>query len=192
MNRLFQVLLIASTVGISWLVMMAVHEFGHVLAAWTSGGSVQRIDLHPLGLSHTMLAVNPCPLYVVWGGPIVGCLLPLALLGIVKFFAKPYDYLAAFFAGFCLIANGAYLAGGIFSGGNTLDDGAVIINNGGAVWQLLLFALLTVPSGLLMLNGLGKHFGLGMGEQRGKVDRKTAVAVAVVFSTVVCIELVVF
>ena len=197
MNRFFQVLLIASTAGLSWLGMMAVHELGHVLAAWTSGGVVERIDLHPLVLSHTMLAANPCPLYVAWGGPILGCLFPLALLGIVKLFAKPYDYLAAFFAGFCLVANGAYLGGGTFSGGNaldgnTLDDGAVILNSGGEVWQLLLFALLTVPSGLWLLNGLGKHFGLVKGASRGKVDHKAAVVVAVVFSAVVCSELVVF
>ncbi len=189
MNRFFQVLLILSIVALSSLGMMAVHEFGHVLAAWTSGGSVQHVYLHPLALSHTVLAVNPSPLYVVWGGPVFGCLIPLLLLGCVRIFAQPYTYLAAFFAGFCLIANGAYLAGEVFYGGNTLDDGAVILKQGGAVWQLLLFTLATVAFGLWMLNGLGKHFGLSKDESRGTVDRNLAIVIAVILFLVICLEL---
>ena len=157
-NRFFQIMLIVSALGFSWLGMMAVHEFGHVLAAWTSGGVVAHVDLHPLGLSHTRLTANPCPLWVTWGGPLLGCLVPLAILGLVRIAARDYTYLATFFAGFCLIANGAYLAGGAVYGGNTLDDGAVILNHGGKLWQLLLFALATIPAGLWMLNGLRQTF----------------------------------
>ncbi len=182
-------MLIVSVLGFSWLGMMAVHELGHVLAAWGSGGVVARVDLHPLGLSHTRLVANPCPLWVVWGGPVLGCLIPLVPLVLVRLFAREYVYLARFFAGFCLIANGAYLAGGAVYGGNTLDDGAVILNNGGALWQLLLFAAATVPAGLWMLNGLGKYFGLGNERSPGGVDRRVAIGAAVALVALVVIEI---
>lgn len=47
MKRSHQILLIASTVLASWLGMQAVHESGHVLGAWFTGGLVARVFLHP-------------------------------------------------------------------------------------------------------------------------------------------------
>ena len=67
------ILLGLSTVLLSWLWMMAVHEFGHVLHAWLSGGTVAKGVLHPLTISRTDVAPDPQPLFVVWGGPIWGC-----------------------------------------------------------------------------------------------------------------------
>ena len=66
MDRTNQLVLIASTVLLSWLGMMAVHEFGHVLGAWITGGRVERVVLHPLRFSRTDLAHNPSPMFVVW------------------------------------------------------------------------------------------------------------------------------
>jgi hypothetical protein len=43
MNRLHQVLLIGTFLPLCWLVMMAVHELGHVLAAVATGGMVQGV-----------------------------------------------------------------------------------------------------------------------------------------------------
>jgi hypothetical protein len=37
MRRVHQIVLIVSTLVFSWLGMMAVHEAGHVLAAWLTG-----------------------------------------------------------------------------------------------------------------------------------------------------------
>jgi hypothetical protein len=38
MKRLDQIVLIGMFIGFSWLAMQAVHEFGHILGAVTSGG----------------------------------------------------------------------------------------------------------------------------------------------------------
>lgn len=81
MQRFHQVILIASTLLGSWLGMQAVHEFGHVVGAWLTGGQVDRVVLHPLTISRTDLARNPHPLLVVWAGPVFGCLLPLDAWG---------------------------------------------------------------------------------------------------------------
>ena len=77
MKRLDQGVLIVSTILGSWLGMQAVHELGHVLGAWLTGGGIARVILNPLTISRTELAHNPSPLLVVWSGPLFGILSPL-------------------------------------------------------------------------------------------------------------------
>src|SRR4051794_27203810 len=80
-QRLHQWVLITSILLASWLGMQAVHELGHVVGAWLTGGRVARVVLHPLTISRTDFDKNPHPLIVVWAGPILGCVLPLAAWG---------------------------------------------------------------------------------------------------------------
>jgi len=63
--------------------MMAVHEFGHVIGALTSGGVVERVVLYPLTISRTDVSPNPNPSIVVWLGPILGCVIPVCVWGAV-------------------------------------------------------------------------------------------------------------
>jgi hypothetical protein len=182
LTRFFQALLIVSTAGLSWLLMTAVHELGHLWHGWLSGARLAAIHLPLLGFSRTGFTVNPHPLFVVWGGPLWGCLLPAALWVAVRRLAKPYAYLAAWFAGFCLIANGGYLLGGAFLGGGA-DDGGVILRNGGARWQLVAFGGVAIAAGLCLWHGLGPYFGLG--ESGGKVDRRAAVGVTIALVCVI-------
>ena len=76
-NRLHQFVLIVSVLIGSWLGMQAVHETGHALAGWLTGGRVARVVLWPLSISRTDLAENPHPLAVVWAGPMFGVVTPL-------------------------------------------------------------------------------------------------------------------
>jgi hypothetical protein len=175
-----------STAGLSWLLMLAVHESGHVLHGWLSGAQLAGVHLPIFSLSRTDFAANPHPLFVAWGGPLWGCALPLAILAATRCFAaKHHVYLLTCFAGFCVIANGAYLLGGaILNGGG--DDGGVILQQGGSRWQLCAFGVVAVAAGLYLWNGLGPYFGLG--PSRGRVDRRAAVGVAVALLVVVCLE----
>jgi hypothetical protein len=151
--------------------MMAVHELGHVLGAVATGGRVERVVLHPLTISRTDVSPNPCPLLVVWAGPVVGVLLPLALLLIAKVSKLPWAYMLQFFAGFCLVANGAYIGFGSFG---KIGDAGDMLCHGSPIWSLWLFGVVTLPLGLYLWNGLGPHFGLGAAA--GKVDHWTAYA----------------
>ena len=69
MQRYLQILLVASFIAFSWLAFMVVHEFGHALTAWLTGGSVSLMILHPLQISWTSFSRNPHPQLVAWGGP---------------------------------------------------------------------------------------------------------------------------
>ena len=119
-GRGFKLLLILSTLALSWLGMMVVHEFGHVLFAWASGGAVARVVLSPLEFSRTDLQKNPHPLFVAAGGALVGVSLPLFVSAVWRLLRWPGWYILQFFAGFCLIANGIYFAVVSFIAGRSL------------------------------------------------------------------------
>ncbi len=163
MQRLAQWVLISSFLAFSWLGFMAVHEFGHVLAAWLTGGSIERVTLHPLQISWTALMTNPHPQLVAWGGPVFGVLIPVILVAIGRITRIAGLYLLRFFAGFCLVANGVYLLIDAFERNG---DGGALLRHGAAVWELFLFSVLTTPAGFWMWNGLGPFFGVGKSAKR--------------------------
>jgi hypothetical protein len=183
MNRLYQITLIASTLGLSWLGMQIVHEAGHVVFAWTAGERVDRVVLHPLTISRTDASHDRHPLLVVWGGPLVGVLLPLGALAVARWTRCRWSYLLQFFAGFCLVANGAYLGVGSFEG---VGDAGDLLRYGAARWSLILFGLIGMPAGLFLWHGLGPHFGLG--ETKGRVDRRAALGSLGLLLAVVLVE----
>ena len=177
MKRLNQVVLIATFLPFCWLAMMAVHELGHVVAGSVSGGTINNVVIHPLTISRTDVSPNPMPLLVVWAGPIVGVVVPLVLWVVLWRFRIPGDYLAKFFAGFCLIANGAYIGIGSF---NKVGDAGEMLISGSASWELWLFGIVTVPLGFLLWHGLGPKFGLG--DSNGQVDEWAAYLSLALFS----------
>jgi len=165
MSRFPQVLLIGTFLPLCWLGMMAVHELGHVVGAVVTGGTVERVVLHPLTISRTDVSPNPRPLFVVWAGPTVGVLLPLALLTVARAARWNKSYLIQFFAGFCFIANGTYIGVGSFG---RIGDAGDMLRHGSPIWTLWAFGLVAFLLGLYFWNGLGPHFGLG--KAAGKVD----------------------
>ncbi len=168
----------------AWLAMMAVHELGHVLHAWESGGTVVRVVLHPLEISRTDVAPNPHPLWVAWGGALWGTLIPLALWGLARRYCRKVAYLATFLAGYCCLANGLYLAVGSLSG---VGDAGDLLRHGAARWQLLLFGLPTSLLGLWLWNGLGPQFGLGPNRQQ--IETPMVITLTAALSLLVVLEL---
>lgn len=187
LERLDQFLLVVSFVAFSWLAMQVVHEFGHVVGAWATGGTVKKVVLHPLVISRTDVSPNPRPLIVVWAGPVLGVVLPLAAFLIAKAAKSPGLYLFRFFAGFCLISNGAYIGGGALEG---FADAGDMLRHGSVVWQLIFFGIISVAGGLYLWNGLGPRFGLG--ESQGRVSRSASVVSVGLLFAVIGLELLFF
>ncbi len=167
MRRLPQFTLIASTFGYCWLGMQIVHELGHALTAYACGETVQKIVLHPLAISRTDVTHDRYPLWVIWSGPILGSLVPVLVLAAARSFHSGLYYLFQFFAGFCLVVNGAYLGIGSFSG---VGDAGDLLRHGVSHWTLILFGLICIPAGLYLWNGLGPCYGLG--KAKGNVDQR--------------------
>ena len=186
MRRLNQIVLIGTFVGFSWLAMQAVHELGHVLGGVAGGGKVVKVVLHPCTFSRTDVYPNPHPLSEVWSGAVVGAILPLLALLVAARLRCPGLYLFRFFAGFCLMANGVYLAIGSLQG---IGDAGELLAYGSPRWPLILFGIATVLPGLYLWNGLDTRFGLG--EARGKVSRSATVVSLCLFAAVVGVEMLV-
>jgi len=62
-----------------------------------------------------------------------------------------------------------------------------LVAHGSQPWLLIVVGLAAVAAGLWLWNGLGKHFGLG--EARGRVDRRAAVGTAAALVVVLLLEL---
>lgn len=165
-RHLPQLVLIATFLPLCWLGMMAVHELGHVLAAWGSGGTVTKVVLHPLAISRTDVRPNPNPLIVVWCGPLVGVLLPLLVWGTTRLLFRVAAPYARFFAGFCLIVNGLYIGIGSLEG---VGDAGDMLREGTPMWCLWLFGVTGLFAGLALWHQLGLAFGIG--EAGGKVPK---------------------
>ncbi len=152
MQRFQQLLFAVSLVALSWFAMMAVHELDHVIGAFVTGGSIRRVVLYPLTISRTDVSPNHHPAVVVWLGPIVGCFLPLAAAEVVPLHRVALRNIARFFAGFCLIANGAYISIGAFS---RVGDCGEMLQAGTPLWALLAFGTVTVLLGMFIWHRLG-------------------------------------
>lgn len=183
--RLAQFTLIASTFGFCWLGMQAVHELGHVVAAWVAGATVHRVVLHPLVISRTDFSRDRHPLLVIWGGPVLCVVLPLFLLGVARLRRSSLLMLSQFFAGFCLVANGAYIGMGSFGG---VGDAGDLARHGCPQWAKILFGLICAPAGLWLWDGLGPCFGLKA--SAGQVDRLAVRWAVGLFLGIVVLEII--
>ena len=158
LRRAFWILVV---VYLSWLGMQTVHEAGHVAAAWLTRATVSRVELPLLGISRTDVRPNPRPLVVAWAGPIVGAIVPLAAMWCVRWGIRSNSGataaarsrsqlligLAGFFAGFCLIANGAYIGIGSFE---RIGDAGDLLRHGSPQWLLVAFGVAAISAGLFI------------------------------------------
>ncbi len=186
MPRLTKFVFVVSLLVVSWLLMQVVHEFGHVTGAWLTAGRVRRLVLHPLAISRTDVSPNPSPLLVVWLGPIVGGLLPSLAMFLVPARHPGASGSVEFFAGYCLTANGAYIAIGSI---DQVGDCAAMLQLGTPHWVLLGFGAVTIPLGLYIWHKLGslRQFV----QNPDVVSGRHAWVVATTAVGIICVEIIV-
>jgi hypothetical protein len=182
-QRARQFVFVAALLALSWLGMMAVHELGHVMGAVMTGGAVQRCVLHPLTISRTDVSPNPHPVAVVWLGPLVGAVLPLVALAAVPPRFAGTGTVIQFFAGFCLIANGAYLAVGWI---DRVGDCSEMLRHGVPVWSLCAVGGVAMAGGLYLWHRLGsvRHFL----DTPSLVTRRMAYGATVLLAVIIAFE----
>jgi hypothetical protein len=135
-------LLLLAFTYLAWLGMMLIHEAGHVIGAVATGGTVQRVVWHPLAISQTDVSPNPSPLMVAWAGPVVGVIVPPLLA--IPLRRTCGREIAAFFVGFCLICNGAYLGLGWI---DRVGDAGELLRLGSPRWTLITFGTIATVAG---------------------------------------------
>lgn len=166
----------AALVLACWWGMQMVHEAGHVLAALASGGRVVAVELRPWAISRTDVDPNPAPLFVAWGGPILGVVAPLVAWWVLLACRWKVAVLVRFFAGFCWVANGVYIAVGGLSG---IGDGADLLRHGGSLWMLVTFGVVAAVVGLGLWNGQARRLLGEDGALRRMVLGTIAVAIVI-------------
>ena len=134
--------------------MLAVHELGHVLAVWCSGATVERVVLLPI--SRTDTANVEYPMFVYGADAVFGAVFPVLIWLFVGGVRLKIAYLFRFFAGFCLVANGAYLGCDFSVVGPT--DAGLLMEHGANRWILVLFGVLCVSGGLFLWHGQSRFF----------------------------------
>jgi len=137
-----------------WFGMQAVHEFGHALAAWGSGATVERVVLLPISRTDTRNVEYP--LFVYGAGAMFGVVFPILLWLIACWYRWRAAYLCRFFAGFCLVANGTYIGCDFSITGPT--DAGLLIEYGANRLALILFGVLCASGGLFLWHGQSRFF----------------------------------
>ncbi len=169
-------LLALAIVPTCWLGMMAVHELGHVLAAWLVGAKVERVVLHPFAFSRTDVAVNDSPRFIIWMGPIVGCVMPLMLWGLAALRRMSCAFVFKFFAGFCLIANGIYIGYGWLEEGGDASDLHALGESG---LMMTIAGTITAVIGLALWSHVREEFGFG--KETREVSVRLVIGTAALF-----------
>lgn len=185
MRRVEQAILVSTFLCFSWLAMQVVHEAGHVIGASVTGAQVTHVALHPLIFSRTEIGSNPHPLIVVWSGAILGSAIPMLAFVLARALQFRGLYLFRFFAGFCCVVNGVYIA--CFPSDGLADSGVMALY-GTPRWVMILFGLCTVPLGLFLWHRQGPYFGMGIA--KGRVNRGSVIASSLMLATVVAAELI--
>ena len=152
--RFYQTLFFLLFLTACWFGGQAVHELGHILAAWGSGATVERVVMLPI--SQTITSNVEYPLFVYGAGAVFGAIFPVLLWLMVGWFRLGMAYFFRSFAALCLLGNGAYI-GFDFSTAGPLDAG-LLIEHGASRWCLVLFGIVCISGGLFLWHGQSKHF----------------------------------
>lgn len=131
----------------SWCVMTFIHELGHIICGYACGGTLTDADLLPWHLPYSIFEPDPLPLVTLWGGPILGVMIPLTIAFLIR------TNWMWFIANFCMLANGAYMATAWISGDRFLDT-PKMLEHGAHPISIAIYCVLTIGFGYV---GFRRH-----------------------------------
>ncbi len=103
-------LLLLAAFSIGYNAHTLIHELGHALAMWTTGGSVARIALNPFSWSYTSYGSPPaCPLITAWAGVVFSSVVGVLSLALIWSRRDAWCVAVALMGVCTLLGNGLYL-----------------------------------------------------------------------------------
>lgn len=126
--------------AISWVVMTQVHEWGHVIGGYLSGGQLIALDVWPWHLPLSIFEPDPQPLITLWSGLLLGIAVPFM---VALVFRMPEVW---FVSHFCWLANGSYISLAWISGDRYLDT-TKLLEHGAPAWSIGLYCLVSIGVG---------------------------------------------
>lgn len=127
---------------LSWCAMTFLHESGHIVSGWLCGGTLQSADMLPWHLPYSIFDPDPRPLITLWGGPVLGVLVPVIIALVLR---RDWVWFITYF---CVLANGVYLATAWFSSDKYLDT-PKLIEHGAYPATIAIYCLLTIGFGYI-------------------------------------------
>jgi len=136
-------LVLLGSFAFAYNVVVVLHEIGHVVAAWASGGKPHSLRLHPFSTSSVEVVPDPRPLVTHAAGVVAPPLVGLALLRALRAIrTTPLRLPLLVIPSVACASSGLYLLVGI-----TLEVGdAAVLSQGG------------IPRAVLIATGLGCIF----------------------------------
>jgi small basic protein len=99
-------LFVFGSFSFGWVLGIVLHELGHALAMWLTGGIVERITITPFSWPYTYYGSAPrYPQFTTWAGLLIGSALGLVVVFGVRKRTTPY-LLPFLFAGLAPMLNG--------------------------------------------------------------------------------------
>jgi hypothetical protein len=129
---------------------MFLHELGHILSGWLSGGEFRYIDVYPFHFSTTILQPNPYPGLVTWSGLLLGWALPLLTIPFWHVEWSGIGPALQSWSAYCWLAFGAYLA---LAAGESLSDTGQLMTAGWSVSILFVVGAVVASGGYY----IGRH-----------------------------------
>lgn len=139
-----RVLSIIMLLAVAWCVMTLTHEMGHIVGGWCSGAQLTSAELRPWRLPYSLFSPNPYPLVTLWSGLVLGVALPVLAAKLISSDGM------WFVAGFCMLANGSYIALAWMSGDRFLDT-AQLLEHGAHPASIAVYCLTTILCGYISL-----------------------------------------
>lgn len=125
------------------------HELGHAIAYWITGGTVRRIIIHPFSWSYCIPgSVSEYPSFTTWGGVVFGTIMGLMLVALVWRWRGPYVMLVFMIGVVACLHGGFYL---IFSClAKSQGDATKLISYGTSPILILAVGLFMMGIGLIL------------------------------------------
>lgn len=136
------------------------HELGHAIAYWTTGGTVEGIIIHPFSWSYCIPgSISDYPSFTTWGGVVFGTLMGLLLVMAVWRWRGPYVILVIMTGVVSCIHNGGYL---IYDCLTTSDgDATILISYGTSKLLIIAVGLFMMGIGVILAGICPALIGIG-------------------------------
>ncbi len=134
----------------AWVVIVTLHELGHAIAMWVTGGKVSRIEITPLSWSYTYYGTSPkYPLFTTASGAGIGILLAMIFLVLTwklsSLYAAPFYFVGA---GAFLQNGGYYMSDLLLHTGG--DASSLVAHSAALRLPLLILSILVLLPGLFL------------------------------------------
>ncbi len=150
-------LLLLGSFAFGYNVATALHELGHVFAAWATGGTVQSLYLHPFTTSYTSIHPDPSPLLTHAAGVIVAPLAGLVCIALARRVEGAYT-VPLYTAGVATFAtSGIYLVVGTWAG---VGDARMLVDLGMPALGLMLIGAGLIAAAVRLAPGVVSLLGL--------------------------------